>query len=799
MKVRISENTREKVDSALSKITDEDRNIPKYLKVFNFQGQKSPLIAEKVIDGLTQKSDTILDPFFGTGSFLIGGRRAKRNVVGVELDDYTFSFVKMLLTRIDTKDFDDLFLELSKSVSSKIMNLYETRVDGEVNYIKKLHFDPEDKEYFHPKNHRDIKNGENIELDHKTSKGRLTKKFDDFDLAKLKECDNLDVSRFPHHKLIENSRINITSTTGADYYDRNFNSREKFSLLTIQDGINDLPKSIERDALELALASSIALSKISPYGDSTNYLYHVVPYSAQERNVWTLFESKVQAIKIYKENLHDLLQKDFIEGEPIELIEGDYKKYLDSTNRIFDCIYTDPPYSDQVAYLERSQYFRDWLRIFYDNDSFKLTEEMLREEIVVSNAPSRTEKNIDNYLKDIDTMFFEFSHHIKDNGFLVLTLKLGTAKYFKILTQFINSARKSGFEFVGNYSIDNTDPTIRKQAAYLSVIMKQVVVVFQKLKPEDSYWFIGDVNVETETVKIVYRLIDKSKDKYIDLSEAVEAVRKAVLDQYGIIFSNADLKRISTVINDSFSVAEHFVHFDSNELYLGLEDKSSLLIKLYDIIPVLIKKLLASKGSFCKDDLYAEIAYLLFDGNTALFDLLNSDEGYKNQINSLLSNYCEIINDRYVARQAHNLHDEGAVDISTLGGYELEQLMKELLQAQGYKDVVKTGKAGDRGVDLIATEILPDGSKQKVIFQCKRWIGNVGSTPIQRLHSMMTIDSHTIKRAICVTTSTYTKEAREVAKNTGVELIDGATLLSMLQKEFGNKYYHGALQLLDSD
>ena len=97
---------------------------------------------------------------------------------------------------------------------------------------------------------------------------------------------------------------------------------------------------------------------------------------------------------------------------------------------------------------------------------------------------------------------------------------------------------------------------------------------------------------------------------------------------------------------------------------------------------------------------------------------------------------------------------------------------------------------------LIATEKLPSGQKQKVIFQCKRWIGTVGSVPIQRLHSMMTLDSNKIKRAVCVTTSNYSQEAIEVAAQTGVELVNGRQLLARLQRVFGNKYYHGALEIV---
>lgn len=507
----------------------------------------------------------------------------------------------------------------------------------------------------------------------------------------------------------------------------------------------------------------------------------------------------VEEVLKYKEQLSSILVSSVSEGSPIELIEGDYKTYLNSTDRVFDCIYTDPPYSDQVAYLERSQYFRDWLRIFYDSEEYTLSNEMLEKEIVVSNAPTRPGKTLETYLLDINDMFETLSKHIKDNGFLVLTLKLGQNKYFKILTDFINSARRNGFEFVGNYEIDQTDPTIRRQAAYLSTIMKQVIVVFQKLPSDKGYWFINAQNMEQWTIKNVYEQIEASSEKYIDISTSLNDLSLRASEQLGIVLKTSDLEKAASVIRDNFYVSEHNIHLDSNELYLGLEDSNSLLIKLYDIIPVIIKKLLRTKGSFCKDDLYAEIGYLLFDGDTALFKYLNDNEDCKNHINNLLDNYCEVLDGTYVLRQAHNIHDKNAVDISTLDGYELEQLMKELLQAEGYVDVIKTGKAGDRGVDLIATQKLANGSTQKVIFQCKRWIGNVGSTPIQRLHSMMTLDSKSIKRAVCVTTSTYTKEAREVAKMTGVELINGSDLLSKLQKYFGDKYYHGALQLVESE
>ena len=64
-----------------------------------------------------------------------------------------------------------------------------------------------------------------------------------------------------------------------------------------------------------------------------------------------------------------------------------------------------------------------------------------------------------------------------------------------------------------------------------------------------------------------------------------------------------------------------------------------------------------------------------------------------------------------------------------------------------------------------------DITNKKVLFQCKRWVANVDSTPIQRLHSMKIVYGDEISKAICVTTSNYTSEAKIVANQTKVELI----------------------------
>ncbi len=792
-KSRIEQATIDKVTNAFNKIIlPNDQIIPSEFKsVLNFQGKKSIVLASKIISNLTEPDELIYDPFFGSGAFILACSQANRKVIGTELDNYTFGSLKMLLTKSDISKSNEMFNTISNSVKEKIMNLYKTYCCGKENYIVKLHYDPLTHEYRNPRTHRDIHNGKNIKLLYKCPIcHNKDKQFDDFDFEIMEHLKSYDTSKFPNHRFIENSRINITSSTGADRYSTNFTKRNQIALLLLQDEISKLPESNERDILEFALVYSLALAKIAMYGSGTDNLYHVIQYQAQEMNVWCLFEEKYKNIIKYKNKFSFALQDSFNINNPICLINEDYKTFLNSTEQKFDMIYTDPPYTDQCPYLEKSQYFRDWLSIFY-SDKYKLTEKMLKQEIVVSNAPSRTDKSFENYYNDLDSMFKVFSDHIKDNGLLIFTLKLGTTKYFTTFVRFINYARKHGFEFVSNFSIDNTDPTIRKQAAFVSTMSTQIIVAFQKLSLSNQYWYIDDVNIDKYIIKKTYTLI-KMSNLMMPLSRLIDELTNYFSSDLSYLLTDNDKIMVSKIIKNNFYV-DNFsnVSLDPNELYIGMEDQNSLFVKLYNIVPVMVKKLLSNYGNFLLDDIYYEIALRLCD-DSKLLEAFLENETYKSNIEQLINNYCVISNNSYVARKPNNNKQENSIDISSLDGYEFEEIIKLILQKEGYTDVFRIGGAGDRGVDIIARD--KNNPNKKVLFQCKRWVANVDSTPIQRLHSMKTMYGDEISRAVCVTTSGYTKEAKIIANSTNVELIDGRMVLNKLEQYFPGKYYHTLLK-----
>ncbi|HEY5587689.1 MAG TPA: restriction endonuclease [Candidatus Paceibacterota bacterium] len=796
---KISNEQLSKFSTLVGVINGVENNIPLSTKsVFNFKGRKSEAIAKLVIEHLTDETSIVCDPFAGTGTFPIASSLIPRKSIGIELDNYTYSIVKTLLADIDFSKLDDMFKKVKNEVFDDIMGLYETNCCGEKNFIKTLYFDPEPKEYYTPRSHREIKNGENIKLYYKCPIcGKKSKQFNITDENKRISCNKLDTSLFPSYQLIENSRINITSSTGAGSYDMNFTNRNKFALLKLQQCILKFDPSIERDVLEHALVSSLTLSRIAQYGSGSEYIYQVMRFQAQEMNVWYLFESKYHNILNYKHEYFSSKNVSSPTGESfLTLLEGDYYKILSDRNynEKFNLIYTDPPYTDQVPYLERNQLYRGWLYNFYNRSNFNLTKDMLESEVVVSNAPTRsTSKDIINYYEDLNKMFETFYRCTKSNGIVALTLNLGKNKYFNILSEVITKARKNGFEYVSRIDLTKKDRSFRKQAASKNTLSTEMLVFFVKLDSNQAYWYINDRNIELEIGALIYNLILKNKG--ITLTTAIKTINTDILktNSSGTDITNTRIKKL---IKEQFVIEEKTsnVYIDSNKLYFNMEDNTSLFYKLYDMVPIIINNLLETKGSFTLDDLYFDISNKLCNGDPFILNQLLEDPLHEHYIVDLIKNYCDTKQDTYIKKPVNIIYNDDAIDISILDGYQFEELLRQLLEAEGYKNVYKVGGAGDRGVDLRAKKVNPlNGQVEGYIIQAKRWISNVGGTPIQRLHSMWMQYPNEIQHAICITTSDYTPDGGREAVSTGVKTVNGNQLMDRLNLCFPNKYYHSLL------
>jgi HJR/Mrr/RecB family endonuclease len=113
-------------------------------------------------------------------------------------------------------------------------------------------------------------------------------------------------------------------------------------------------------------------------------------------------------------------------------------------------------------------------------------------------------------------------------------------------------------------------------------------------------------------------------------------------------------------------------------------------------------------------------------------------------------------------------------EINYMSGSEFERFMADPFRQKGYA-VEETKTTGDQGVDLI----LPDLDGKRVVIQLKRWSGPVGNAAVQATFGGMA--HYQADEGWIITTSTFTKSARELAPSTRVRLIDGKELADWLE------------------
>ncbi|RMC51159.1 restriction endonuclease [Lactobacillus sp. ESL0225] len=783
-----------KVNNAL---TDTKNLVPRMIKeTYTFKGRKAPEILTKVILALTDENSYILDPFLGSGMSILASQKANRKFLGIELDNYTYSVDKTLFEEVDSEKLKKYFQKIQDAIKDNVMYLYETECDGEKNYIKKVLFDRENGKdgYFNPKTNREIKKGRNVILMKKSSKGNNSKKFDEMDWDKIQEVDKMDASEFPDDTYFENSRINITKSTGADKYGEIFSHRNKVALLMIQNEISKLPTSKEKKFLQQVLVASLSLARIAMYGSSTDILYHVVHEKAQDMNVWFLFESRYNKFVKFQTKYKNVLTDSFDDGDKYKVVNDDYYEYLrNHKNLMFDAIVTDFPYTDQVPYLERNQMFRIWLNHFDDDKGyFKLTDKMLDNEIVVTNAVERKEKDLDHYYHDIDKMFKTFSEHLEVGSPVVIFTKLGKMKYFNVFARVVDYARKNGFEYTFRVGVEKSDPTLRKQSAYKNTLINEVVIGFEKLSEDKRYLYIGDENYESKLVDSVYHALKKVKDAPHTMTAAVTNAKKE-LAKKGVHFDEKIQQLIVEVIKNNFYVDGQDIQLDKTRLYLDQEDEDTLFKKLYELVPFYVGKLLKQKEKFVLEDLYVELIDELSDGNNqTLYDLLNDDDNIR-EIDRLVADKTDKSPDGkyYIRKQLPKDFNVDAVDVATMDPYAFEGLCKSLLEHENYADVHRKGGSGDMGVDIVA-KWFNGNTSETWLIQCKRWVSNVDATPIQRLVSER--ERLGANKIACYTTSDYSKDAKKIAQLQNVELVDGKELLLKLNQYFPGKYYNSNIK-----
>lgn len=126
--------------------------------------------------------------------------------------------------------------------------------------------------------------------------------------------------------------------------------------------------------------------------------------------------------------------------------------------------------------------------------------------------------------------------------------------------------------------------------------------------------------------------------------------------------------------------------------------------------------------------------------------------------------------------------------LQNMDPYAFERLSQRLLRECGFTQVSVTKKSNDGGIDGTGKLKINGIFSFNVAFQCKRYKSAVGASEIRDFRGSLTTD---IEKGVFITTSTFTKAAKEEASNTGkqqIDLISGEEFIAKLAEyEIGVK------------
>src|SRR5699024_6632443 len=419
-------------------------------KMHNYLAKKPYNVIKEIIESLSSEGDVVYDGFMGSGTTGYEALKSGRRFIGIDINKVSINFFKSVAGIYDMEKFDDLIAMLNQGVLKDIEQVYET-ICPECNRTAII----ERESYDHVSN-GEIKLKRVKYICHNCSPGRKTgiyidsRKIDEDMLSSHINKAELYNDLFGK-ELLENKHIAIQPGAKLGDY---FSLRGKIAIGLLRQAIEKLPDIPEKKLVQFTFSSSLHFFKLSDYKASSQMPYWKPQKNIVCRNPLPFFLKRSELIKDglkYAENsginfppykkVSDLLDSNM--GSHIihdSIISEASRKVPDHSVSL---IITDPPYSDQVPYLE---YTGLWDKILNLNN---LSKDKLDKEIVVSYSPHR-KKDSTRFMLELGKSIEEMGRVLESDGCLAMFYHDFSLKYWK---EIIKTTQKAGLAFVSQVHI----------------------------------------------------------------------------------------------------------------------------------------------------------------------------------------------------------------------------------------------------------------------------------------------------------------------------------------------------------
>ena len=395
------------MDTAIERVANSIKEIKPIVDnpggfIHNYMARKPFNVVSAIIDSFSAPGDLIYDPMFGSGTTLIEASKLGRRAIGVDLNPVANEICTVSLRRWDLSRINVLIDDFVAEVEKSCSDIYVYFANGEEQIIERCHFCFTEAglvptAYWYKERKKGKLSGR--------KKAEVSTRF----LSEYEAFDNVSINRIRDHQLIPNSRIAIKENATVFSYFCKRNLRAIDRIISILDTHHG---DYGYEVLRLLVSSSINLIKLSDKKASSQMPYWLPKENATSRNAVLIIQQKAEAMKEGLRYLQDQC-KSFVDDGSISVFcspaQNLSKKEL--PDNCVDLVVTDPPYTDQVPYLEYNQL---WLYLLEMEDKYNLSDEL-----VVSDAPSR-KKSQDDFDEIFNQIVRRSSSALKPSSLFVM-------------------------------------------------------------------------------------------------------------------------------------------------------------------------------------------------------------------------------------------------------------------------------------------------------------------------------------------------------------------------------------------
>jgi 16S rRNA G966 N2-methylase RsmD len=391
---------------------------PSYL-VHKYWARKPHNVVAEYISRYSGPGEIVFDPFVGSGVTVLEALRLKRKVVAVDIDPTAIFITENTCRPVGLENIDGGFERVREAIERKVRALYAWKCKECKEQVDVFHTIWQ------------MHDGKHVPTIVKyRCKCSGTRKLI---LEKLNDSQGKAISRkhygttlwYPKNRLITNTRINIHGgMTVADL----FTSRNLYALSILRNAIMQLGDQNIRNSLLFAFTSALAqVAKIHSIDMREGREWSSRGWTARgywiaegfiEENVWSAFASRYQKLRLGKE---EILRAGFKYEEAKSFSDLQKQANLFLLNQSatdlrnipessIDYIFTDPPYGDNIPYLELHQIWWSWLGFKPD----------FEREIVISDSPERA-KDFKEYERLIGIALSQLFRKLRPGRYMTLT------------------------------------------------------------------------------------------------------------------------------------------------------------------------------------------------------------------------------------------------------------------------------------------------------------------------------------------------------------------------------------------